>query len=285
MAKFGDNAVITDPMAIIWDGITRPETMKNNIALPKPVYSLKVAGSPQAPWLADIQALVQATLVASEFKGVMPHNGDHPVKQCDPTLAEGKLAGMISINAKTRNGAPKVFDIAGAPLEPMVYGPMLYPGALVKLLVTAYPFNKEGNKGVALSLDGIQIVDATVPRLPIGGAGPDAAAAFGGGQPVGPTGLTQAQAIMQPVGGYQAPVYQAPVTPVAPVTVNTPGVVPAPNFLAPPTMGVAAPPVSVPVAPVPAGPVMLPDANGASYAAMVAAGWTDDLLRQHGMMA
>lgn len=264
MAKFGDNAVITDPMAIIWDGITRPETMKNNIALPKPVYSLKVAGSPQAPWLADIQALVQATLVASEFKGVMPHNGDHPVKQCDPSLAEGKLAGMISINAKTRNGAPPVFDLNGQKLEPMAYSAMLYPGALVKLLVTAYPFNKEGNKGVALSLDGIQIVDATVPKLPIGGAGPDAAAAFGGG------GVAPVQA---------APVYQAPVQ-AAPVTVNTPGVVPAPNFLAPPV-----PAAPVPVAPVPAGPVMTAKANGMTYEQFKAnPAWTDELLRSEGYM-
>lgn len=255
MAKFGLDAVITDPMQIIWDGITRPETMKNNLPLPKPIYSLKVAGSPQAPWLADINALVQATLIASEFKGVMPHNGDHPVKQCDPTLAEGKLAGLISINAKTRNGAPKVFDMAGALLEPMVYGPMMYPGCLVKLLVTAYPFNKEGNKGVALSLDGIQIVDATAPRLPIGGAGPDAAAAFGGGQP--------------------APVVTPPVTPTAPVTYQTPGVVPAPSFLAPP----------VPVAPAAPQRVMLPAAQGATYEAMIAAGWSDQLLVQHLMMA
>jgi hypothetical protein len=267
MAKFGVDAVITDPMQIIWDGITRPETMKNNQPLPKPIYSLKVAGSPQAPWIADINALVQATLIASEFKGVMPHNGDHPVKQCDPTLAEGKLAGLISINAKTRNGAPKVFDMAGALLEPMVYGPMMYPGCLVKLLVTAYPFNKEGNKGVALSLDGIQIVDATAPRLPIGGAGPDAAAAFGGGA------VAPVQAATPPV----APV-QAPVTPAAtpPVTYQTPGVAPAPSFLAPPVP---------PVAPVAPQRVMLPAAQGATYEAMCAAGWTDALLVQHGMMA
>jgi len=267
MARFGENAVITGAAAIIWDGITRPETTKNGVALPKPIYSIKVAFNPATPEKAELDGLVQAALIASEFKGVMPFNGDHPVKQCDPTLAAGALTGLVSINAKTRNGAPKVFDLNGQQMEPMAYGSMLYPGALVKLLVTAYAFNKEGNKGVALSLDGIQIVDATAPRLPIGGAGPDAAAAFGGA-PVVPV-----QAATPPV----APVYQAPpvTPPVAPVTVNTPGVVPAPQFLAPP----------VPVAPVPAGPVILPAAQGASYAAMCAAGWTDELLRQHGMMA
>lgn len=274
MSVFGDKneAVITCAAAIIWDGITRPETMKNNIALAKPIYSLKVAFNPATPETAEINALVQATLVASEFKGVMPHNGDHPVKQCDPSLAEGKLAGLVSINAKTRNGAPKVFDLNGQPLEPMVYGPMMYPGALVKLLVTAYPFNKDGNKGVALSLDGIQIVDATVARLPIGGAGPDAAAAFGGGQAAAFGGGQAATLAPQaPVQGYVAP---AAPTGQPPVTYQTPGVVPAPSFLAPP------PPV------VPAGPVMTAKANGMTYESFKAnPAWTDELLRSEGYMA
>ena len=263
MARFGENAIITGAAAIIWDGITLPETMKNNVALAKPIYSLKVAFNPAAPETAEINALVQATLVASEFKGVMPHKGDHPVKQCDPALAEGKLAGLVSINAKTRNGAPKVFDLNGQQLEPIAYGPMFYPGALVKLLVTAYPFNKEGNKGVALSLDGIQIVDATAPRLPIGGTGPDAAAAFGGG------------AAPAPQQAATPPVYQAPA-PVAPVTYQTPGVVPAPNFLAPPVP--TAPPVQ-------AGPVMTAKANGITYESFkVNPAWTDELLRSEGYM-
>jgi len=268
MARFGENAVITGAAAIIWDGITRPETTKNGVALPKPIYSIKVAFNPAAPEKLELDGLVQAALIASEFKGVMPFNGDHPVKQCDPTLAAGALTGLVSINAKTRNGAPKVFDLNGQQMEPMAYGSMLYPGALVKLLVTAYAFNKEGNKGVALSLDGIQIVDATAPRLPIGGAGPDAAAAFGGQAPVAAT---------PPVAqGYVAPNSGAVATPpVAPVTVNTPGVVPAPSFLAPP----------VPVAPVPAGPVMTAKANGMTYEAFKAnPAWTDELLRSEGYM-
>src|SRR3989304_1049883 len=49
MARFGENAVITGAAAIIWDGITRPETTKNGVALPKPIYSIKVAFNPGPP--------------------------------------------------------------------------------------------------------------------------------------------------------------------------------------------------------------------------------------------
>jgi len=43
--------------------------------------------------------------------------------------------------------------------------------------------------------------------------------------------------------------------------------------------GAAAPPPAAPVR------TMLPAANGATYEAMIAAGWTDAMLVQHGMMA
>ena len=59
------------------------------------------------------------------------------------------------------------------------------------------------------------------------------------------------------------PAFQTPAIP--------PGVQPAPSFLTPPP----------PTAP---ARVMTPAANGATYEQMIAAGWTDALLTQHGMM-
>jgi len=74
------------------------------------------------------------------------------------------------------------------------------------------------------------------------------------------------------------PVAPAPVAPpVAPAPVAPPvAVAPNPAFLAPP------PPAAPPAAPV---RVMLPAANGASYEQLLAAGWTDAQMVQHGMMA
>lgn len=70
-----------------------------------------------------------------------------------------------------------------------------------------------------------------------------------------------------------APVTPSPSSPPAPYA----GYIPA----TPPVPGAPAP---APV-PAPAARVMLPAANGATYEAMIAAGWTDAMLVHHGMMA
>lgn len=91
-------------------------------------------------------------------------------------------------------------------------------------------------------------------------SGPSAAEAFGGGTTL-------------PIGA---------AVPVAPAGAPTAAV-------ATPPLPVAAAPPPVPAAPppAPAAPVrtMLPAANGVAYEAYIAQGWTDDLLRQHGLMA
>lgn len=111
------------------------------------------------------------------------------------------------------------------------------------------------------------------------------------------SGISAAEAF----GGASAPVppsyAQPPVTPPAPIpAAYTPpapvggSATPSPSSPPPPPYSgfiPAAPTTAVapPAPPMPAGPVMLPAANGASYEQMKAAGWTDELLRQHGMMA
>lgn len=87
-------------------------------------------------------------------------------------------------------------------------------------------------------------------------------------------------------------VAQPPAVPAAPTPgVSTPSVpatppaTPSPSNPAPPpydgymATGAAAPPPATPVR------TMLPAANGATYEAMIAAGWTDAMLVQQGMMA
>lgn len=84
-----------------------------------------------------------------------------------------------------------------------------------------------------------------------------------------------AGALPMPGAGASAPPPPAP----APQT----AVAPAPGFLPLPGAGAAAPPPPPP--PVIVGPVMTAKAAGNTYAAMIAAGWTDDSLRAHGYMA
>jgi hypothetical protein len=123
--------------------------------------------------------------------------------------------------------------------------------------------NMTNNPGVYLNLDLISW-EGYGPEIT---SGPDAAAAF-------------ATAPALPVGVSGAPVVPAPTAAPVAVPVPAPTASPAPyaGFMAPPA--VPAPP---PVSAVPA-PMMLPAAGGATYEQMVAAGWTDALLLQHGMM-
>lgn len=146
-------------------------------------------------------------------------------------------------------------------------------------------------------------------------SGPDAGDAFGAAPPALPQGATatpQGPANNPPppspasagnAAGHPAtpPAASAPAAPVTPpaTTAAAPPVVPA-NPAAPTAppydgfMQAAAPPAApaAPVAPTPppspiASPAkqMTAAANGATYESMIAAGWTDELLLAHGMMA
>ena len=138
---------------------------------------------------------------------------------------------------------------------------------------------------VALSAYGTEIV-----------VGPDAAS-VGFGNAALPAG-----AMAAPVGGFNPVAPQAYQPPAHSQTAQLPGnpmyAPPNPQFVAPAVQGQPAPnpaflavgmppapPVPVaPVAPAPVPKQMTPKAGGASYEQMIAAGWNDALLVQHGMM-
>lgn len=87
-----------------------------------------------------------------------------------------------------------------------------------------------------------------------------------------------------------APSAPAPVTPppAAPAPVAPPPAAPAPVAPMPEAVPTVAPPAppAPPAAPAaPVGPVMLPAANGVSYEAYKASGWSDEQLRSAGYMA
>jgi hypothetical protein len=111
------------------------------------------------------------------------------------------------------------------------------------------------------------------------GAAPVAAEALPAGASATPVGAPAASGVP---GAALAP-------PPMPGAASGPPVGAAPPL--PPAAAVAGPPIPGAVAapppppPVQQGKVMLPAALGASYEAMIAAGWTDAALIQHGMMA
>jgi hypothetical protein len=121
---------------------------------------------------------------------------------------------------------------------------------------------------------------------PIIQSGPDASQAGFGKAPL-PAGASPV-----PIGGMSGsappPAPAAPAAPSLPPTpvpaapaTPTPAITPHPGFL---TAAPPPPPAPAPAAPLAPAHVMTPKAQGATYEAMIAAGWTDVLLVQHGMM-
>lgn len=145
------------------------------------------------------------------------------------------------------------------------------PGAVKLGYYVQIAGNVEGNK--SMSQPGVYLnhrmvaLSAAGPEIVVG---PDATSAGFGQSPL-PPGATPLP-VSPAVAAFTAPT-AAPVT--APVT-------PHPGFLTAAPPPPAAPPPAAPPAPV---RVMLPAAGGATYEAMISAGWTDAQLVQHGMMA
>lgn len=163
---------------VVWDGVTRPEV--NDSGVKK--WNLKVVINPTSPDVMLLNQLASAKLASSEFRGVLPAGGYMPVGTAAATEFGGMFTGWAVVNAKTQR-PPNVFSEDGSPLDPMQYGPLLYPGQRVDVVVSLYAYNNK-SKGIAASLDGFAIItSAAAPRLEIGGAGVDVSAAFGAGAP------------------------------------------------------------------------------------------------------
>jgi len=190
MAFYNENTVLTSNGIILWNGITNPERKEDNLLS----YSVKIAIPANSVEKTELEQLAQKALTESaDFKGKLPNGGNWPVMDIDLTKFQAdaaRLAGHVAINAKTGH-APKVYDQNGQKLDPMQYGQLLYAGAKVKLLVRAYAFNNK-SKGIAYSLEGLQIVDATAPALAVGGgmSESEVAGAFGAAPTAAPSAVT-----------------------------------------------------------------------------------------------
>ena len=165
-----NESVLTGNAVIIWNGLTKPDTVKSE----KGDYlswNLRVAMPSHAPEFAELEALRQKGLRESNKKEVsVASPGNNPVSDID--LAKfPELQGHKAFSASTTTGAPEVYDAHGNILSPMEYGPMIYNGCIVRLMVNSYAYaNKQ--KGINFGVQGVQIIDATAPRLSIGASGP-----------------------------------------------------------------------------------------------------------------
>lgn len=253
-----ENLVKISNAVLSWDGLRNPETRQSGSIS----YNVSVLIALNTPEYAELDAMAARQLQSGVFRGVMPPNGRHPLtgttakpKIPEPAKFGAQFSNHISIAAGTSRGIPTIVDINGAPMAIMQAGPMLYPGCIVSVLVDTWEYdNKE--KGVAFGLQGLQIIDATAPKLAVAGG-------------------MSADDVTNAFSGQGAPIQ----TPTAVV----------PNTTITPSMAAAAPAPGT-VAPAPefnAGPTpkqMTAKADGVSYEAFIAKGWTDDALIAQGYM-
>lgn len=243
-------AVVTGPVTVLWDGITRPEDVEGKDGgAPGKKFTVKFAAPPTEPAVHELRPMLDAE-IARVFPAGKPRNFQDTFGALTAAEYDGALTGHLVCTATTYNSAPPVYDAQGREVPAHACG--LYSGAKVRLILTPRVYNAKGNVGESTWLSGIQIVDLTTPKL-AGGAGMSAgqvASAFGiqGG----------AAAFAQPPAAAPAPVAAAPVPslPPAPLAPN-PGIVP----------------------PVPTDKLK---ALGHTVEALQAAGWTVEQMREQG---
>ena len=257
-------------------------TDKNNN--PRMEWYVGLAIPKTAPEWAELWAKINATAAAG-FPGGQAQRPDFSWKVVDGDAPEhaGKegLAGHWLLRMSS-GFAPKVYTPGGANL--IVDPNAVKRGDYVRVYGSVAANGDLQKPGVYINVNLVEFVGHGEPIV----SGPSGTEIFGGtpagalpagasATPVAPaTPLAQgpgAPAAAAPMVGGPATTFPNPPAAAAPAP-GGPAVAPAPDFLG-----------TAPAAPAaPTGPVMLPAANGVTYEAYVAAGWSDEQLRAAGMM-
>ena len=236
-------AVVTGPVTVLWDGISRPEDVQGQNGKPdSKKFTVKFAADPTEPAVGELRGMLDAE-AARVFPSGKPRNFQATFGALTAGEYDGKLTGHLVCTATTYGNSPPVYDANGREVPAASCG--LYSGAKVRLILTPRIYNAMGNVGESAWLSGVQIVDLTAEKL-AGGAGMSAgqvASAFG---------------IQGGAAAFAAPAAAAPVPslPPAPLAPN-PGIVP----------------------PVPTDKLK---ALGHTVEALQAAGWTIEQMREQG---
>lgn len=204
-------AVVTGPVTVLWDGITRPEATEASDKHPAGwKYTIKFAIPVTDPAHDELKALIEASVKAAYPTGA-PRTFAHALYLEDGTK-HPEVKGQAICTATTYD-TPGVFGSDGQQLDPRNCG--LYGGAKVRLILAPRVYNAKGNVGSGAWLNGTQIVDLTAPRL---------SASEGGGMTAGQAaqafGFTTGAAAFT-----SAPAAASAPTPAAPLAPN-PGIVP-----------------------------------------------------------
>ena len=205
-------AVVTGPVTVLWDGISRPEDVQGQNGKPdSKKFTVKFAADPTEPAVGELRGMLGAE-AARVFPSGKPRNFQATFGALTAGEYDGKLTGHLVCTATTYGNPPPVYDANGREVPAASCG--LYSGAKVRLILTPRIYNAMGNVGESAWLSGVQIVDLTAEKL-AGGAGMSAgqvASAFG---------------IQGGAAAFAAPAQAPAVPPAAPTPVApNPGIVP-----------------------------------------------------------
>jgi len=178
MPLFDENHGMINEGIICWDGITQPETVKNDDGTSYTKWTIKCIYAPNNPDIAMANELAQKCLRESKWKGYLPNGGNLPVNTLTPAEYDGRFTGHYVINFTTYR-QPDVYDENGALLDPMQYGRLIYSGQLVNVLFSCKSYDNK-SKGIKAQLAGFSILASrNAPRQEFGGGGIDTSKAFG----------------------------------------------------------------------------------------------------------
>ena len=182
MPLFEENNVIVNACTIVWDAITKPERQDDGSMK----YAVRVILAPNSPDLPLLEQIAQQALMSSKWRGQLPANGKMPLTAASPNVVAAGFPGHVSFSSSTYQ-LPQVFSEQGLILQPMQYGPLVFTGQRVNVLVSARDYDAGGGKGIRFQLEGLQIIEsAGATPVNFGGSSVNAAAAFGGGTPTNP---------------------------------------------------------------------------------------------------
>ena len=108
--------------------------------------------------LKDIQAAIDAAIAegVSKFGGKTPNKAalKLPLRDGDTERDDEAYANSFFVNANSKT-APQIVDKA---VNPILDRSEIYSGCYARVSLTFYPFNSNGNKGIACGLGNIQKV-------------------------------------------------------------------------------------------------------------------------------
>jgi hypothetical protein len=228
MSKVDENNVMIEGAIVVWEGIKNPKANNEGVVS----YELGIVIPPTSPDKILLESLAAQELQRSKWAGVMPNGGNWPLKVLEACDVDGLFTGWIKLSVKTQH-SPQCYSETGDLIQsPMVWGPTLFSGQKVDVLVNSFPYENK-QKGIGFGLQGFcPLVSAGASPISIGGGGANAAAAFGargGQQPQGGGGNPYAQPqggggnpYAQPQGGGGNP-YAQPQAKPAPGVEMLPG--------------------------------------------------------------